>query len=129
LLKHRRLRPGLRDTGCLFATSAVESVDDRTLALLEKGHTRADFIEAVAVCRASGLTLVPTFVAFHPWLTLADYCDLLDTIERLDLIDHVAPIQLSIRLLVPEGSKVLELHSLRQLIISFDRATLPYRRA
>ena len=29
----------------------------------------------------AGVTLMPTFVAFHPWLTLERYCDLLDTIE------------------------------------------------
>ncbi len=63
-------------------TSAVESLDDRVLALLEKGHTRRDFLEAVALCRAAGLTLVPTFVAFHPWLTLEGYCDLLDSHRR-----------------------------------------------
>ena len=55
------------------------------------------------------MTLVPTFVAFHPWLTLDGYCDLLDTIDALDLVDHVAPIQLAIRLLIPEGSRLLEL--------------------
>ncbi len=60
------------------------------------------------------MTLVPTFVAFHPWLTLDDYCDLLDTIDALDLVDHVAPIQLAIRLLVPEGSRLLELDEMRR---------------
>ncbi|PWT80926.1 MAG: radical SAM protein [Blastocatellia bacterium] len=127
LLKYRHLLPALRDTGCLFVTSAVESVDDRTLALLQKGHTRADFIEAVAECRATGLTLMPTFVAFHPWLTLAGYCELLDTVERLDLVDHVAPIQLAIRLLIPEGSKLLEIRELQEIITGFDGATLTYR--
>src|SRR5439155_6579381 len=91
LLKHRGLLPRLAATGCAFVTTAVESVDDRVLALLDKGHTRADFVEAVARCRDAGLTLVPTFVAFHPWLTLDSYCDLLDTIAALDLVDHVAP--------------------------------------
>ena len=43
LLQHRELLPRLRDTGCAFVTSAVESVDDRVLALLDKGHTRAGF--------------------------------------------------------------------------------------
>jgi hypothetical protein len=127
LLKHRDVIPRLRDTGCLFVTSAVESVDDRTLARLRKGHTRADFIEAVGACRAVGLTLVPTFVAFHPWLTLDGYCDLLDTIETLGLVDHVAPIQLAIRLLVPSGSKLLELEELGAMLAGFDPATLSYR--
>ena len=127
LLQHQDLLTRLRDTGCLFVTSAVESVDDHALARLEKGHTRSDFLEAVVHCRAHGLTLVPTFVAFHPWLTLDGYCDLLDTIEHLDLVEHVAPIQLAIRLLMPEGSKLLELDEVRELIVSFDRATLAYR--
>src|SRR5204862_1034077 len=73
LLDHEDLLPRLRDTGCLFITSAVESVDDAVLRLLEKGHTRQDFFDAVALCREVGLTLVPTFVAFHSWLTLDAY--------------------------------------------------------
>ena len=55
LLGHRELLPRLRETGCLFVTTAVESIDDRVLALLEKGHTRRDFFDAVALCRAAGL--------------------------------------------------------------------------
>src|ERR1700722_11749547 len=42
LIKHSTLLPVLRDTGCAFVTSAVESVDDRILDILQKGHTRAD---------------------------------------------------------------------------------------
>jgi radical SAM superfamily enzyme YgiQ (UPF0313 family) len=126
LLKHRGLLPRLAETGCAFVTSAVESLDDVVLGLLLKGHTRADFIEAVALCREAGLTLVPTFVAFHPWLTLQDYCGLLDAIAALDLVEHVAPIQLAIRLLIPDGSRILELEELRTCIGGFDAATLSY---
>ncbi len=126
LLQHRHLLPGLRQTGCLFVTSAVESVDDEALARLLKGHTRRDFFDAVECCRTSDLTLVPTFVAFHPWLTLEGYCDLLETIEVLDLVDHVAPIQLAIRLLITQSSKLLELDDVRHLVGRFDRATLSY---
>jgi Radical SAM superfamily len=127
LLKHRDLLPRLAETGCTFVTSAIESVDDDVLTILAKGHTRADFVEAVRLCQIAGLTLIPTFVAFHPWLTLADYCDLLDTIETLDLIDHVAPIQLAIRLLVPEGSRMLTVDDMRRHIGAFDPVTLTYR--
>src|SRR6185436_12243989 len=126
LLRHADLVPELAETGCAFVTSAVESVDDRVLALLDKGHTRAGFIDAVALCRRAGVTLAPTFVAFHPWLTLASYCDLLDTIDELDLVDHVAPIQLAIRLLVPEGSRLLTLPEMRTHLGSFDPATLAH---
>jgi radical SAM superfamily enzyme YgiQ (UPF0313 family) len=127
LLQHRELISRLRETGCLFVTSAVESLDDRVLALLEKGHTRRDFFEAAALCRAAGLTIVPTFVAFHPWLSLEGYCDLLDVLADLDLVGHVAPIQLAIRLLIPEGSRLLELEEVRRLVGAFDARTLTHR--
>jgi radical SAM superfamily enzyme YgiQ (UPF0313 family) len=127
LLQHRDLLPRLAATGCAFVISAVESLDDHVLALFDKGHTRADFLEAVALSRNAGVTLVPTFVAFHPWLSLESYCDLLDTIARLDLVDHVAPSQLAIRLLVPEGSRLLALDEMRAHISRFDPATLTYR--
>jgi hypothetical protein len=126
LLQHRDLLMRLRDTGCLFITSAVESLDDNVLAILEKGHTRADFLEAVAVCHRLGLTLVPTFVPFHPWTTLVGYCDLLDTIDALDLVEQVAPIQLAIRLLIPEGSRMLEVDGLKGVLEPFNQQTLAY---
>ena len=127
LLQHRDLVPQLAATGCAFVTSAIESVDDEVLQIFDKGHTRAGFAEAVALCRAAGVTLVPTFVAFHPWLTLASYCDLLDTIDALDLVDHLSPIQLAIRLLVPQGSRLLELAQMRAHLGEFDPGTLTYR--
>ena len=126
LLRHRELLPRLRETGCLFVTSAVESLDDRVLEILDKGHTRADFVDAVSLCETTGLTLVPTFVAFHPWQTLDLYREFVDTIADLDLIDHVAPIQLTIRLLVPQGSRLLERDEMRVHLGPFDPGTLAF---
>ena len=113
LLAHAGMLPVLRDTGCAFVTSAVESIDDEVLGRLEKGHTHADFERAVRLCREAGLALAPTFVAFTPWTTMEGYCELLQEIERLGLVEHVAPIQLAIRLLVTEGSRLLELPEVR----------------
>ena len=126
LLEHAEQLPLLRDTGCLFVTSAVESVDDRVLALLEKGHTRADFVEVVRRFRTVGLTLNPTFVPFTPWTSLEGYRDLLALLSELDLIEHVAPIQLGIRLLIPEGSRLLELPETRAAVQAFDPVALCY---
>jgi hypothetical protein len=126
LLGHRDLVPLLRDTGCLFVTSAVESIDDRVLTLLEKGHTRQDFFDVVAMMRAQRVALSPTFVAFHPWTSFAGFSELLNVIADLDLIDHVAPIQLAIRLLVPEGSRLLEVDDVKRRVASFDERTLTY---
>jgi radical SAM superfamily enzyme YgiQ (UPF0313 family) len=126
LLRHRDLLPTLAGTGCLFVTSAVESVDDGVLARLEKGHTRADFIAAAALCRTSGLTLVPTFVAFTPWTTLASYRELLSVVAELGLVSHVSPVQWGIRLLVTWQSRLLELPEIGALVGGFDARSLTY---
>jgi radical SAM superfamily enzyme YgiQ (UPF0313 family) len=126
LLRHADALPLLRDSGCVFVTSAVESVDDRVLEALEKGHTRADFERVSQLCRETGLVLSPTFVAFTPWTTLDGYCELLHAIDRLALVDHVAPIQLAIRLLVTAGSRLRELESVRAVTGSFNPGSLTY---
>jgi hypothetical protein len=126
LLAHKELLPVLAATGCAFVTSAVESVDDAVLERLEKGHTRADFVEAAALCRTAGVVLTPTFVAFTPWTTLDSYRDLLNVVADLDLVDHVAPVQWGIRLLVTWQSRLLELPEIRAVIDHFDPRTLTY---
>jgi hypothetical protein len=126
LLRHAGMAKLLAATGCAFVTSAVESIDDDVLLKLEKGHTRADFDRVVALCREAGLVLSPTFVAFTPWTTLERYCALLETVDRLVLVDHVAPIQLAIRLLVTEGSRLLELPDIRAAVGPFDSRSLTY---
>lgn len=126
LLDHADLVPVLVETGCAFVTTAVESLDDAVLAKLEKGHTRADFERVVDLCRAAGLVLAPTFVPFTPWTTIASYLDLLHTIDRLELVEHVAPIQLAIRLLIPQGSRMLELEEVRAVTRDFDRRSLTF---
>jgi radical SAM superfamily enzyme YgiQ (UPF0313 family) len=126
LLVHAALLPVLRRTGCLFVTSAVESVDDEVLAKLRKGHTRADFIRAAALCRDAGVTLVPTFVAFTPWTTAEGYLDLLRQIASLDLVEQVAPIQLAIRLLVTADSALLELPDIREGVDTYDAQSLTW---
>jgi len=127
LLKHAMHLPTLRDTGCAFVTTAVESLDDRVLALLEKGHTRADFVRVVSISRDTGLTLAPTFVAFTPWISLQGYADLLRTISELDLVDNVSPVQLAIRLLIPSRSRLLEVAEVQEIIGDFDPVALSYR--
>ncbi|MGH9862414.1 MAG: CUAEP/CCAEP-tail radical SAM (seleno)protein [Candidatus Acidiferrales bacterium] len=127
LRKHAEHLATLRDTGCLFIISAAESVDNRILALLDKGHTRQDFIEVARRFQALGLVLSPTFVPFTPWTTPAGYLDLLGLLAELGLVDHVAPIQLAIRLLIPAGSKLLELPREVLPVGEFDPAALTYR--
>lgn len=126
LKKYDDQTPKLKSTGCLFVISAVESVDDAVLAALEKGHTRADFLQVAARFRALEMTLHPTFVPFSPWTTMESYLDLLRVICEEELTENVAPIQLGIRLLIPEGSRMLELEDIHRAIGPFDSQSLVY---
>jgi len=126
LLRHRRLLPRLKATGCALVTTAVESFEDAVLERLAKGHTRADFLEALRLTRTADLPLSPTFLPFTPWTTLAGYRAFLTTLLELDLAGQVAPIQLAIRLLIPAGSLLFDLPEVRAVIEPFDHTALCY---
>jgi radical SAM superfamily enzyme YgiQ (UPF0313 family) len=108
ILRHRDRFPELRDSGCAFVVSAVESLSEEVLRRLEKGHGRDDVFEALRIVRGAGIELRPSFVAFTPWTRIEDYVELLDFIRSEDLIYAVDPVQLGIRLLLPPGSSLLD---------------------
>ena len=126
LLNHTELLPRLKACGLLFVVTAVESVDDAILDRLAKGHTHAGFETALANCRELGINLAPTFVPFTPWTSLAGYRELLATLLRLKLVEAVPPIQLAIRLLVPQGSYLLHQPDFAARVGAFDDAMLGY---
>ena len=126
IIDHAEMLPELKAAGCLFITAAVESVDDRVLERLAKNHTNEDFARAVTLCRANGIALAPTFVAFTPWTTLEGYVSLLKRLLELDLVESVPPIQLAIRLLIPQGSLLLNLPDLQAYLGEFDPVLLGY---
>jgi radical SAM superfamily enzyme YgiQ (UPF0313 family) len=127
ILHRGEILPELGRLGCLFAVSAVESVSDRVLSILEKNHTRAEFIRAIEVLRAAGIAPRPTWVAFTPWTTRDDYLDMLSLIEQLDLVDHVDPVQYTIRLLIPPGSYLLRRPELQPYLGELDQEAFSYR--
>ncbi len=127
ILRQRQIWPELRRLGCLFVVSAVESLSPVVLEKLDKGHSRADVDEAIDLLRAAGVSLRASLVPFSPWSTLADYLELIDWIVARDLVDEIDPVQLSIRLLIPPGSKLLELDEVRRLVGPLNRARLSYQ--
>jgi len=120
LVAHAEVLPELAANGCLFLTSAVESVDDAVLERLDKGHTDADFARAVTLTRDAGIALAPTFVPFTPWTTVAGYVRLLERLIELRVVEAVPPVQLAIRLLVPAGSWLLRLPGFEAMLEPFD---------
>lgn len=126
IIRYAHLLPELRATGCIMVVSAVEALDDTILTRFAKRHSRADVVRAVQLLREHDIALNATFVAFTPWTTRQVYRDFLLGIAELGLIESVAPVQYSLRLLIPEGSRLLELPDVQALIEPFDPEALVY---
>ena len=127
LLRHRALMPEFAATGCVFVVSAIESLSDVVLRNLEKGHTRADVEVALDIARRAGIAVRPSFLPFTPWATLDDYAELLDFVLSADLVDHVDPVQLTIRLLIPPRSALLTRSAIQPFLGELDDAGFAYR--
>ena len=127
LVKHQSLLPELRMLGCLFVVSAVESLSDRVLRELDKGHTREAVFEAHRLLNHAEIALRPTFVPFTPWSTRKDYADLFRWIAEAGLVEHVDAVQLTLRLLIPPGSLLLGNESLKPVLGHLDARALTYR--
>ncbi len=127
LLKRGEALPEFAEKGCLFIITAVESLSDRVLSILDKNHTRADVEAALGLCREAGIALRPTWVAFTPWTTLDDYLEVLHFVEANGLIDHVDVVQYAIRLLIPPGSWLEEHPEAKPYLGPLDEAAFTYR--
>jgi hypothetical protein len=94
---------------------------------LEKGHSRADVFDALALMRTVGITLRPSLVAFTPWTTLDDYVELFDIVAATGLIDHIDAVQYTMRLLIPPGSLLLKTPAMQPFLGPLDQAAFTYR--
>jgi len=126
VLQHGDIWPALARAGLLFVVSAFESASDHVLARLDKGHTVADEIEAVAVLRASGIEPRPSLMPFTPWTTAADIRDVLDLVSSCDLVGNVDPVHFAIRLLVPPGSLLITSGALDDRLDLYDTEGLSW---
>ncbi len=127
ILAHPDVWPSFAERGLAFVVSAFETTNDRVLRVLDKGHTAADAAAAVALLRASGVEVRPSFLPYTPWTTLSDAADLLGFLDDHDLIGSVDPVQLTIRLLVPDGSLLLASADMEPYLEEYEPDLLGYR--
>lgn len=127
ILERREHFRELAALGCAFVVSAVESLSEEVLRHLKKDHTRADVAEALAVLRAAGIPMRPTFVAFTPWTSAEDYVDVLAFAAEQGIVENIDPIQYAIRLLVPPGSALLDEPDARDWLGPLDESAFTYR--
>jgi hypothetical protein len=127
LLKHRHLLAEMKEAGCVFIVSALESLNDTVLQHLQKGHSANEAMEAMHIVEAAGISLRPSLLPFTPWETLDSYIRLLDFFEENHFIEHLDPVHLSIRLLIPPGSAVLQDLDQQHWLGHLDPASFSYR--
>ena len=120
LIEHRDLLPEMSELGVTFITSAFESVDDRLLEILDKGHTASDLDLALELTERAGIAIRPTWLPFTPWTSAEHFLDLLRFVETRRLVDVTPPVQLGLRLLVPADSPLVE--QMRELdsLVEYD---------
>jgi radical SAM superfamily enzyme YgiQ (UPF0313 family) len=126
VLAQEGLWPSLASAGCLFVVSAFESVEDRTLRILDKGHTAADESKAVSLLRRHGIEVRPSWLPFTPWTTASELVALFDFVSAHDLVGNVDAVQYTIRLLVPEGSLLLSAPEVKARLGRYDDARLSW---
>lgn len=127
LLRYASLVPLLGEQGCLFVVSAFECVNDDILRYLDKGHTADDAARVIELLRSSGIEPRPSWLPFTPWTTVEDVAAILDFIVDHELVGSVDPVQLSIKLLIPRGSLMLDVREIEPYIGDYDPASLSYR--
>ncbi|MEZ4523816.1 MAG: CUAEP/CCAEP-tail radical SAM protein [Thermomicrobiales bacterium] len=126
IIENREILPELGELGVVFIVSAVESVSELVLQKIDKGHTKADIVTALEICDDAGIAIRPSLLPFTPWTTVDDYLELLEFIETQELIENVDPVHLSIRLLVPPGSALLDQPDTADWIGPLDEASFTY---
>jgi radical SAM superfamily enzyme YgiQ (UPF0313 family) len=131
VLEHPGIWQEMAACGCLFVICALESVNDEILIRLDKGHTTAEAVRALKLLREHGIETRPSFMPFTPWTTPRDVLEIVDFVAAHDLVANVDPVQYTIRLLVPEGSLLLEREDLREHLGSYEpeRLSYPWRSA
>ena len=120
LIEHQNLLPEMTALGVTFITSAFESVDDRLLQILDKGHTAADLDLVLDLNAEAGIALRPTWLPFTPWTSAEHYLGLLEFVESRLLVDLTPPVQLGLRLLVPSNSPLVDPMTEMNSLASYD---------
>ena len=126
VLEHAEVWEEMAASGCLFVVCALESVNDEILVRLDKGHTTAEAVLALDLLREHGIETRPSFMPFTPWTTPRDVLEIVDFVAAHDLVANVDPVQYTIRLLVPEGSLLLERKDLREHLGPYEAERLSY---
>ncbi|HUO45224.1 MAG TPA: CUAEP/CCAEP-tail radical SAM protein [Acidimicrobiia bacterium] len=126
ILEEASIWESLADLGVVFVVSAFETTNDTILNLLDKGHTAEDMSQAVKTLSQAGIDVRPSWMPFTPWTERADLPEIFRFLAEHQLLESTDPVQLAIRLLVPEGSLLLSLPGISDLLDGYDSLLLTH---
>ena len=127
ILQHRDRWAEMAEIGVLFVVSAFESVDDPTLKILDKNHTVADMVEAIAIVESAGIYLRPTWLPFFPWTKPSDLAFLAGFLDHHRLWEATDPVQLAIKLLIPGGSLLQNHPAVAPHLVGYEPEALTWQ--
>src|SRR5215203_4603957 len=105
----------------------VQAMHERFPHLTFDCTTKVEHILRNAQLREHGIEIRPSWMPFTPWTTAGDVVEMLDFVAEHDLVGNVDPVQYTIRLLLPEGSLLLDHPDMRPQLGPYDAERLSYR--
>ena len=126
ILKYQEYFKRLKDLNMLFVISAFETTNDKVLNILQKNHTSDDLRTAVELSLENNIDIRPTWMPFSPWTEKSDLVNIIKLIENYKLRETVDPIQLTIKLLIPKNSLILQSGEIKQYLESYDPSSFSY---
>ena len=127
ILKYPQYFQELKELNMLFVISAFETTNDKVLNILKKNHTADDLKRAVELSLSNSIDIRPTWMPFTPWTEVKDFVNIINLIENYKLRETVAPIQLTIKLLIPKNSLILSSNEIEPYIGVFDPTSFSYQ--
>ena len=126
ILKYPDYFKELKNLKMLFVISAFETTNDKVLNILKKNHTSSDLNNTVELSLSNNIDIRPTWMPFSPWTRKQDLPNIIRLIEEYKLRETVDPIQLTIKLLVPKNSLILNNPEIDNYLEEYDPASFSY---
>ena len=126
ILKYKDYFKELNNLNMLFVISAFESTNDFILKVLNKNHTSTDLEDTIELSKIYNVDIRPTWMPFTPWTRLEDLCNIIELIENYELRDTVDPIQLTIKLLIPKQSLIIDSPEIKEYLGQYDAESFSY---
>ena len=127
IIKYKKYFKELASLNMVFVISAFETTNDKVLSILEKNHTRSDLNNSIEISQEFGIDIRPTWMPFSPWTELKDLSNIVELIEGYQLRETVDPIQLTIKLLIPKHSLIIQRPEIKKYLGNYEKESLSFQ--